>query len=54
MDPARLPHAPYPLAPDSQSACFVPWLKAPRADPGGTHDALVTRRLTLQDAPGQE
>jgi hypothetical protein len=28
MDPARFPHAPYPLAPDSQTACYSPWLKA--------------------------
>ena len=27
MDPARLPHAPYPLAPGSQIACYLPWLK---------------------------
>jgi hypothetical protein len=27
MDPTRLPHAPYPLAPDSQTACYLPWLK---------------------------
>jgi len=27
MDPIRLPHAPYPLAPDSQTACYSPWLK---------------------------
>src|SRR5215831_13490672 len=25
MDP--LPHAPYPLAPHSQRACYLPWLK---------------------------
>ena len=27
MDPALLPHAPYPLAPGSQTACYLPWLK---------------------------
>lgn len=27
MDPTRLPHAPYPLAPDSQTACYSRWLK---------------------------
>ena len=27
MDPARLPHAPHPLAPGSQTACYSPWLK---------------------------
>jgi hypothetical protein len=26
MDP--LPHAPYPLAPGSQTVCYLPWLKA--------------------------
>jgi hypothetical protein len=25
VDP--LPHAPYPLAPSSQRACYLPWLK---------------------------
>jgi hypothetical protein len=28
MDPTRLPHAPHPLAPDAQTACYSPWLKA--------------------------
>ncbi len=27
MDPTRLPQALYPLALDSQSACYSPWLK---------------------------
>ena len=27
MDPTRLPHAPHPLAPDSQTACYSSWLK---------------------------
>ena len=27
IEPARLPHAPHPLAPDSQTACFSAWLK---------------------------
>jgi hypothetical protein len=27
MDPTRLPHAPHPLAPDSQTGCYSPWLK---------------------------
>ena len=27
MDPARLPNASYSLAPDSQAACYSPWLK---------------------------
>ena len=33
MDPTRWTHAPHPLAPDSQTACYLPWLKvsvAPR------------------------
>ena len=28
MDPSRLSHARQPLAPDSQTACHSPWLKA--------------------------
>jgi hypothetical protein len=28
MDPARLSHAPHPLAPDSQIAGYSPWLTA--------------------------
>jgi hypothetical protein len=27
MDSAPLPQAPHPLAPDSQTACYLPWLK---------------------------
>jgi hypothetical protein len=27
MDPTRLHHAPHPLAPGSQTACYSPWLK---------------------------
>ena len=27
MDPTRLPHAPYPIASGSQTACYSPWLK---------------------------
>ncbi|MBF8262105.1 MAG: hypothetical protein HW376_1634 [candidate division NC10 bacterium] len=27
MEPTRLPHAPHPLAPDAQTACYSPWLK---------------------------
>jgi hypothetical protein len=27
MVPTPLRHAPYPLAPDSQTACYSPWLK---------------------------
>ena len=27
MDPTRLPRAPYPLAHNSQTACYRPWLK---------------------------
>ena len=27
MDPTRLPEIPHPLAPDSQTACYLPWLK---------------------------
>ncbi len=27
MDPIPLPHAPYSLSPDSQTACYSPWLK---------------------------
>jgi hypothetical protein len=27
MDPTRLPHAPYPIAPGSQTACYSSWLK---------------------------
>jgi hypothetical protein len=27
MDPTRMPQVPHPLAPDSQTACYSPWLK---------------------------
>jgi hypothetical protein len=27
MDPARFSHAPHPLAPDSQTACYSSWLR---------------------------
>ncbi len=27
MDPTRLPEIPHPLAPNSQTACYSPWLK---------------------------
>lgn len=27
MDPTLWPHAPNPFAPDSQTACYWPWLK---------------------------
>jgi hypothetical protein len=27
MDPTRLPHAPHPLAPGAQTACYLAWLK---------------------------
>ena len=29
MDPTRFPHDPHALAPDSQTACYSPWLKVP-------------------------
>ncbi len=27
MDPIRSPEIPHPLAPNSQTACYSPWLK---------------------------
>ncbi len=27
MDPTPSPHAPNPIAPGSQTACYLPWLK---------------------------
>jgi hypothetical protein len=43
MDPTRLPHAPYPLAPNSQTACCSPWLKA---------RVLIRAALTMPWSPG--
>ncbi len=43
MDPTRLPHAPYPLARDPQTACYSPLAQGPRTDRGSAHDALVTQ-----------
>jgi hypothetical protein len=42
MDPARLPHAPHPLTPDSQTACYSPWLKL---------RVLIRAALTLPWSP---
>jgi hypothetical protein len=39
------PQAPYPLAPRSQRACYLPWLKVSVESPGGSaiSRALVAR-----------
>ena len=43
MDPIRLPQAPYSLAPDSQTACYSPWLKV---------RVLIRAALTMRWSPG--
>ena len=42
MDATRLPQAPYPLAPDVQTACYSPWLKV---------QELIRAALTMPCSP---
>ncbi len=46
MDPTRLPQALYPLAPDSQTACYSPVAQGARADPEHcpSHPGWVMKR----------
>ena len=43
MDSTRLPHVPHAIAPDSQTACYSPWLKV---------RVLIRAALTMPWSPG--